>query len=158
MTQSRVDRYWKQFQRSLPPTARRQEKYDWVFHFGSKRTARAIAALVLEGTKTATGSLKWVYQAENKPIPKPGDLSVITDGSKHPVCVIEDTEIRVVPFDKVDARFAFDCGEGDRTLEGWRKGYWQYIETECARIGRRPTRKTPLVCERFRVVYKEPVR
>jgi hypothetical protein len=31
--------------------------------------------------------------------------------------------------------------------------YWRYILSECARIQREPTRKTPLVCERFGAVY-----
>jgi len=158
VTRSRADRYWAQFLEALPATARRPRTYDWVFYFGSKRSAGEIADLVLRGIKTATGSLKWEYDAKGKRIPQPGDLSVITDGKGQPLCVIEDTEIQVVPYERLDARFAFDSGEGDRSLESTRKGYWDYVVSECTRLKRRPTRKTPLVCEWFRVVYKEPLR
>lgn len=153
---SEVDRYWEQFLASVPPTAVRRRKYDWAFYFGSKRTAKAISALVLEGTKTATGCLKWEWDADNKRLMRHGDLSVVTDGSDHPVCIIEDTEIKVTPFDEVDERFVHDYGEGG-TLEDWREGYWTMIVAECARSGRKPTRKAPIICERFRVLYKEPL-
>lgn len=143
---------------SLPASERRPRKYDWTFHFGSKGSAKEIADLVLRGIKTATGSLKWEYDAKGKRTPTPGDLSVITDGRGHPVCVIEDTEILFVPYERLDKRFAWDGGEGDRSLESTRKGYWDYVVAECKRLKRRPTRKTTLVCEWFRVVYKEPLR
>jgi uncharacterized protein YhfF len=34
--------------------------------------------------------------------------------------VLETTDLRVIPFGEVDAQFAFDEGEGDRTLAWWR--------------------------------------
>src|SRR3989304_2830860 len=62
------------------------------------------------------------------------------------------------PLERLDGRFAWDSGEGDRSLEGLRTMYWDYVVAECTRLRRRATRKTPLVCEWFRVVYKEPLR
>ena len=154
-----VDRYWAQFLASLPNTPVRPRRYHDAFSFGtSKESAKLIAALVLDGTKTATGSLLWVYEAEGKPIPKPGDYSIVTIGEGEPVCIIRDTEITVVPYDEVDEAFARDGGEEDRTLASWRKIYWDYILVECARIHRKPASNTPLVCERFRVVYREPLK
>jgi uncharacterized protein YhfF len=51
-----------------------------------------------------------------------------------------------------------DGGEEDRSLESWREIYWEYIERECQRIGVEPNTHAPLVMERFRVVYAEPLR
>ena len=87
-------------------------------------------------------------------MPHVGDLSIVTDGENEPVCIIETTEVRVIPFDEVDESFAFDGGEDDRTLESWRQMYWSFLGEECRRIGRPFTPKVPVVCERFRVVYK----
>ena len=47
-------------------------------------------------------------------------LSPIFTASR--MCVIQTTEIRHLPFDEVDAQFAFDEGEGDQSLEYWRAG------------------------------------
>jgi uncharacterized protein YhfF len=154
----RADRYWSQFVQSLPPEAERPGGYTDAFHFGTtKEEATAIAALVLQGIKTAGGSVKWVYEAEGSDLPELGDLNVVLDSDDWPVCIIETTEVRVLPFDEVDAQFAWDGGEWDRTLASWRAYYRSYIASECARIKREPTDKTPLVCERFRVVYRKPL-
>ena len=153
----KIDRYWAQFLDSLPGTERPGQYYD-AFSFGAtKESAALIAPLVLNGIKTATGSLQWVYEAEGRMPPGVGDHSIVTDGNGEPVCIILDTEVRIIPFDEVDEAFAWDGGEEDRTLESWRQIYREYIDLECARIGREPTPKTPLVCERFRVIYKEPL-
>jgi uncharacterized protein YhfF len=154
-----VNRYWEQYLRWRPDGAGLAAHYYEAFSFGSSpESARLLADLVLRGIKTATGSLLWVYEVEGKPIPKRGDLSIVTDGSGVPVCIIEDTEVRVVPYEEVDAAFAWDGGEDDRSLESWRQIYWEFIAMECARIGRPPSHETPLVCERFRVVYSEPLK
>ena len=156
MRTGEADRYWSQFLRSSPSEAEPPGGYYEAFHFGTtKQDAAKIAALVLQGVKTSTGSLKWVYEAEGRVLPEPGDYSIVLDGTDVPVCVIETTEIRFLPLDEVDEQFAYEGGEGDRTLASWREGYWSYIVSECARIHREPTKQAPLVCERFRVVYRE---
>lgn len=110
--------------------------------------------LVLSGAKTATGSLLWAYEADGKHLPEVGDHSIVTAGADDPVCIIETTEVRVLPVDEVDADWARDGGEGDGSLASWRDLYWRYIVSECRRIGREPSPRAPLVMERFRVVYR----
>jgi uncharacterized protein YhfF len=67
--------------------------------------------------------------------------------------MIEVTESVIKPFDEVDEQFAYDYGEWDRTLEGWRKGNWAYFSRVCDKIGRTPSETMPLICQRFRVLY-----
>lgn len=154
-----VDRYWDQYLDSLPTHAARPARYADSFYFGiHPEDAEEILPLVLNGTKTATGSLKWTNEAENKPLPLVGDLSVVTNGHDDPVCIIETVDVQTIPFDEVGESFAYEGGEGDRSLANWRRMYWNYIVHECTRTGRAPSEKAPLVMERFRVVYKEPLR
>ena len=154
-----VDRYWNQYLESLPAQVARPAKYADSFYFGYRpEHAKGISPLVLNGTKTATGSLKWQNEAESKPLPQLGDLSVVTNGHDDPVCIIETVDVQTIPFDEVGENFAYEGGEGDRSLASWRRIYWDYIVHECTRMGRTPSEKAPLVMERFRVVYKEPLR
>ncbi len=153
---SRADRYWARFV-ATRPEAERPQRYQHVFAFGTRpEEAPAIAELVIAGTKTATGSLAWSYAFDGTPVPAVGDYSIVTDGAERPLCIIETTEIRTLAFEDVDADFAWDGGEEDRSLESWRRLYWSYIVSECERIGREASRRTPLVCERFRLVFAEP--
>jgi len=155
----KLRRYWTQFLESLPENAEQPVHYYDSFYFGSsKESAALITPLVLGGIKTATGSVQWVYEAEGRRPPMSGDYSIVTDGEGEPVCIIRDVEVEIIPYDEVSSAFAWEGGEEDRTLESWRRIYWDYIVSECARIKRQPTSKTPLVCERFCVVYNEPLK
>ena len=127
------------------------------FHFGdSESQADALASLALVGTKRATASLLWSYEAEDKPRPEPGDFSVVERWSGQPVCVIETLSVELVPFEGVNAEFAATEAEGDGSLEYWRREHWSYFVRECARIGKEPSAGMMVVCERFHVVFPCP--
>jgi uncharacterized protein YhfF len=119
-------------------------------HFGdSAELADELLNLVLMGKKTATCSALWQYEAEGAPVPKPGARSVVLDGANRPRCVIEITEVEIRPFDKVDAQFAHDEGEGDQSYAYWRDAHEKYF--------RRQGPFSPdmlVVCERFRLIEK----
>jgi uncharacterized protein YhfF len=53
----------------------------------------------------------------------------------------------------VDAEFAAAEGEGDRSLAFWREAHWSYFGRVCEKLGRERSRRMPVVCERFRVVF-----
>ena len=154
---SNVDRYWEQYLESFPTRVTRL--YAGVTPFGiTSEDARTIAPLVRDGIKTATGGLVWANEADGKPGPRPGDLWIVIAGADEPVCIIETTEVRIFPYDEVPDEYAWEGGEGDRSVRDWRRIYWKYIVSECNRIGREPSLKAPLAMERFRVVYSEPLR
>ncbi len=77
----------------------------------------------------------------------------MVDGNYNPVCIIETIEVGIRSFNQVDTQFAYEEGEGDRSLESWRQVHWQYFSQVLPDIGREPTPEMPLVCERFRVIY-----
>ena len=125
------------------------------FHFGdSESLADELAALVLAGAKRATASLLWSFEADGKPMPKPGHLSIVERWSGEPICIIETSAVAIVPFDEVGREFAATEGEGDGALDDWRRGHWAYFGRECARIGREPSPGMPVVCESFEVVFR----
>ncbi len=74
---------------------------------------------------------------------------VVLNGSGRPVAVIETTELVMRRFDEVDDLFAFDEGEGDRTLAYWRRAHRKYFE----RQGNFAPDMS-LWCERFRLVAR----
>jgi len=154
-----VDRYWKQFIASLTASDKLSPGLAGSDSFGfSEEDARTIAGLVLTGKKTETGSLLWPYEAEGEKVTQTGDFWVVVKGPDDPVCVNETVDRRIITFYQIPPEYAEEGGEGDKSLGGWRKNYWRLILDGCARIGRKPSEQAPLVMERFRVVYKEPLR
>ncbi|MFP4004961.1 MAG: ASCH domain-containing protein [Alphaproteobacteria bacterium] len=119
--------------------------------FGGEDTpelADELAALVVRGRKTATTGLLREYEEDGEPLPRVGERRYIMDSRGRPVCVVELTEVRVMAFCEVDAGFARDEGEGDLSLESWRKAHSAFF----SRYGG-VTDETPVVCERFRVLH-----
>ena len=111
-----------------------------AWHFGiGREDAAELCDLVLEGKKTATASLPWEYEEKPEDAPIEGGYSVVTDFDGNPQCVVRTTELRVVPFNEVDAEFAFAEGEGDQSLDYWRQVHWDYFSRRCAALGREPT-------------------
>jgi uncharacterized protein YhfF len=148
-----MDSFWQAYLDSLPNTAPHPTAYDaWSFGH-TPELADRLGALVQAGTKTATSSLAWSYEAENKALPQVGALSLILDGNQNPLCLIETTQVEIKAFNQVEAQFAYDEGEGDRSLAYWRQVHWQVYAAECASLGRQPADDMPLVCERFRVIF-----
>jgi uncharacterized protein YhfF len=116
--------------------------------------ADELGALIANGTKTATCSALWEYEAEGEPPPETGMKTIVLDGNGDPLCVVETTEVEVRPYDQVDAQFAYEEGEGDRSLGYWREAHWRFFSRTLPGIGRESAVDMPLVCERFRVIYK----
>jgi uncharacterized protein YhfF len=126
-----------------------------AFHFcDNESDANTLADLVLAGVKRATASLVWSLEHAGDSPPRPGALSVVTRWDGVPVCVIETLAVEVLPFEQVGAEFAANEGEGDGSLAYWRRVHWEYFGRECARMGREPSQAMPVVCERFRLIYR----
>ncbi len=53
----------------------------------------------------------------------------------------------------VDAAFAWDEGEGDRTLDDWKRGHWSYFSRECESLGRPMSEDAEVCLERFELLY-----
>lgn len=144
--------FWKTFldmQRQIPKDTPFQ-----VWYFGNTpEMSSELAHLVITGKKTATAGLAAVNEIQPDAAPVPNGYSVVTDLNGKPMCVIQTTEIRNVPFDEVDAGFASDEGEGKRSLEYWRRVHRNYFEREAAELDVDFDERALVCCERFKLLY-----
>jgi uncharacterized protein YhfF len=121
------------------------EKYRSLrsFAFGDgPELADELLDLVMKGVKTATCSTE---DEPNKSAP--GERWIVLDGRSQARCVIETTEVTYRRFGEVDAGFAYEEGEGDRSLAYWRDAHHRYF----GRLGKF-AEDMMLMCERFRLV------
>ncbi len=117
----------------------------WSFG-ATPQQADRLLDLVLDGVKTATASALCDYETDDDPLPEPGELSIVLDGAGHPRALLATTDVRVVPFDEVDADHAAAEGEGDRTLAYWRREHERFFR-EHSSGGFDP--RMPVVLEHF---------
>ncbi len=145
-------RMWREYLAANPGLPPEDEPV--VEHFGdSPQLADELIAYVLDGPKRATAGLVATYAAEGQPLPRVGAHWVACDGSGKPRAVLRTTELRVGPLSSVDAQFALDEGEGDRTLESWVAGHRHYFRRECERLGIDFSDELEVCFERFSVVW-----
>lgn len=151
-----VQAFWRSFvQSTAAPPGVRGDMPAPADSFGDNvALANELAQLVYAGTKSATCGTLWEWEADGDPMPQVGQLEIVLDGQGQPLCVTEITEVQIKPYNKVDADFAYAEGEDDRSLVSWQREHWRYFSRVLPRIGRTPTETMPLVCIRFRVIFK----
>lgn len=115
-----------------------------TFSFGdSPKMADELLELVIQGEKTAT-SWAAVHGTLESEV---GKRMTIKDSLERPRVIIETTELTRRFFNEVDESFAHDEGEGDLSLEYWRKEHQAYFTREGTF-----SEDMEVYCQRFRVV------
>ena len=101
------------------------------FAFGdSPELADELLGVILIGKKTATC---WAASEGDKGVVV-GKRWIVKDGQGRPSAVLETIEVMRRRFGEVDAAFAHDEGEGDRTLADWREAHTDYYFDPAERI------------------------
>jgi len=146
-----VVRFWREFcaQVHLPPETGYQ-----AWYFGdTSELAHELVELVLRGPKRATAGLSEVNDALPQVKPVAGGYSVLTEHDGTPRAVIRTTQLDRRPFCEVDAAFARDEGEGDRTLADWMDGHRRFFTRELASVGRAFDEQMLVDLERFELLH-----
>lgn len=112
-----------------------------------------LTALVISGNKTAFFSSYATFAIDQEPLPVSGELYLVTDRAKNPVCIIELESVNILPYNEVTWEMAQKEGE-DENLEAWREKEKEYLEDEGAILGFEFTPDIKLVYQTFKVVYK----
>lgn len=148
MVIERIEAYWKTVAGELglvdtPYTA---------FAFGdSPALADELLAVVLSGDKRATAGLMLGYGSE--PVAQPGDYAIALDGSGEPRCVLRTQEVVIKPLSAADHAFAWDEGEGDRSLEWWMDAHVDFCRRQAEADGVAFSTDLDTVFERFELVW-----
>jgi len=149
-----AEAFWQRYVATLPAEHPHRQAHPDAFAFGdSAALADELAGLVQIGRKRATASLPVEFTSLGLPLPAAGEVSIVTRGDGTPVAIIELVEVRHIPFRAVDAAFAADEGEGDGTLAWWQAAHQRYFTRVSARLGGSFDEATPVICQRFRLVW-----
>lgn len=148
----RIQQFWNGF---LKDTGRDPSTpYYEAFHFElTERLASELLDLVLSGEKKATASSLRSFEIEGSPLPKPGDLSIVSDFDGNPRCVIETTDVTLIRFKDMTYDICKREGEDD-TLESWKQGHRRFYDAEGWQLGYTFTDEIMIVFEDFRMIYQ----
>ena len=155
MTEETVEAYWHKFLSTLPEDSLYHTKAYVAEGWGvGPEMADELGALIVAGTKTATCSALWEWEAEGESPPETGTVTIVLDGRGEPIGIVETTEVTIRKYNEVDADFAREEGEGDLSLGYWQEAHKSFFSRTLKEIGREFSEDMMLVCERFRLIYK----
>lgn len=146
-----VEILWNKFKEENPEKKRSKPPISFYF-CDNEFDANECADLVVKGIKRATATSLWWYQKYNEPLPKVGDLYIITDWSGNAKAVIETTKIEQVPYNRITSEFAEIEGEGDKSLAYWKRVHKEYYTREMKPFNEQFDKNMIIVCEQFKTV------
>jgi len=149
-----VETMWSEYLKSGGESLTGSSRTYEAWHFCNNETdAKELADLAKSGIKRATASLKKSYELDNEPLPKEKDLNIVTYFDGTAACIIEVTNVKVVPFNEITEEDAKVEGEGDGSLAYWREGHLRFFSEE-AEAYNFEFRETDLVVfMTFKVIY-----
>lgn len=146
--------YWEQFLDGCETREQYSNRSFTAWHFcDNQQDADELAELVRKGSKRGTASLKKSYISEGEALPQIGDISMILDWAGNPRCLIETIGVTEYPFQHVPAEFAAVEGEGDGSLDYWKRVHRRAFTREAAAGGFAFSEELTVICEEFRVIF-----
>lgn len=145
-----VEAFWNAYraERHLP-----EQAYDVCRMGSSAEMGDELLALILDGHKRATACLLRDVETGHEVMARVGGHVVVLDGADRPRAIWRTRTVDVKPLDQVDAAFAWDEGEGDRTRADWLGMHVRYFAARATAEGFAFDPSMPAVFERFTLVW-----
>jgi uncharacterized protein YhfF len=147
-----IEAFWLAYQKACQVSV---EGFSATAYGHTRAVADELAALVAEGHKRAHASLERDFEADGDPLPRPGEHVVVLDGRGSPRAIVRLTHVERRYFNEIDDEFAFECGEGDRTLAWWLVAYRQEFAERAETQGFQVGERAVLILEYFELVWPQ---
>ena len=145
-----VEAFWNVYRaaRGVP-----EQDYDVCCFGRTPEVSDELLPLVLEGPKRATAYLLRDVEVGGEAMSRVGGHVVVLDGADRPRAIWRTRTVDVKPLNQVDAAFAWDEGEGDRTRADWLAMHVRYFTAQAKAQGFAFDQSMPVVFERFILVW-----
>lgn len=147
-----IETFWLAYQKACQVDV---EGFSATAYGPTRAVADELAALVADGTKRAHATLERDFEADGDALPRLGEHVVVLDGGGSPRAIVRLTHVERRYFNEIDDEFAFECGEGDRTLAWWLVAYRQEFAERAESQGFQVGERAVLILEYFELVWPQ---
>ena len=149
---TKIKLFWESFI-SINPYYKNKKIPESFYFCDNERDANDCAKLVIQKEKQATAPSLWSFQVNNEELPKVGELNIVTDWNRTPIAIIITTEIKLTPYNKINIQFAVLEGEGDKSLNYWKRVHKDYYTREMKGSQDNFSEDMIIVCQYFKTIY-----
>lgn len=146
--------YWESYIQTLPESARPISANVTASYAGNAEITDALLLLYLEGKKTAGSSLLEDFQSAGDPLPRVGNHWIYLNSRNEPCCILRTDRIVTHKFKDVPPEIASAEGEGDGSLEDWRRIHSELYAPFLKQWGIQDLNEATVITEFFSIVYR----
>lgn len=144
----RIENYWNQFLKMNPEYIEREIPQSFYF-CDNEKDANECTDLVVKKIKRATSTSLRFFEKRKEKIPEIGQFYIITDWEGNPKALVEVKNVEILKFEEITSEHAYIEGEGDKSLDYWRRVHWDYYTREMKQWNEHPTEQMLIVYEQF---------
>jgi 5-formyltetrahydrofolate cyclo-ligase len=145
-------KYWEDFCKSIGIQA--DQAYVEASVAGNETNAEELLLLYLQGKKTAGSGLVRDYEMAGDDLPKLGNYWIILDSKEKPRCIVKTIKVVTHAFKDVPEEVAKAEGEGDLSIDFWRKAHRDFFSQYLTDLGIENLDEAKVVTEFYQVVFK----
>ncbi len=148
-------RYWQEYHDTLRPEDRPRDPFVEASFAGGPAITDELLELYLAGKKHAGSSVVEDFMSAGDPVPKVGNYWIYLDSKERPRLILRTERVETHKFLDVPESIAIAEGEGDLSLEYWRKVHARHYGPNLAKWGLSRIEEATIITEFFAIVYRE---
>jgi uncharacterized protein YhfF len=148
------ERYWRKYLSTVAPEKIPEAPRVEARYAGNKLITDGLLDLYLIGKKTAGSSIAEDFQSAGDPLPKVGSYWILLKSNDEPGCILKTDRIEFHKFKDVPPAIAIAEGEGDLSLEYWRRVHEELYRPHLSGWGLSEINEATVLTEFFTLVYR----
>ena len=146
--------YWQKYISSLPIDKVPVNPFITASFAGNSDITDKLLDLYLLGKKTAGSSIVEDFLSAGDPLPQVGNFWIFLNSREEPSCILKTESIQIHKFYEVPLEIAIAEGEGDLTLDYWRKVHSKLYSPHLKLWGLESIQDATVITEFFSLVYR----
>lgn len=151
---SQEETFWQNYCKSLPHLERPQKAQVSAAPAGNFAITDELIALYLAGEKSAGSSLVEDFKSCADPLPQVGNYWIVLNRQKEPQLLLKTIKIEIHKFAELPAYIALAEGEGDKSVEYWKKVHREFYTPYLQKWGIKNLDEAQVITEFFEIVYR----
>lgn len=146
--------YWQRYVDSCLNKKELDGTYVTAGYAGSPEITDRLLELYLNGKKSAGSSVVEEFETAGDPLPEIGNHWIYLDGRGEPRLILRTEGVETHKFNDVPERIAIAEGEGDLSLEYWRRVHARLYTPLLSEWGLSRIEEATIITEHLKIVFR----